>query len=189
MNDETRRGALHRVFLAYAVLTVICLFLLGRLDTPLTYYGAKRAADLLAGSDPLRAVLWGLGAGGAMALLGEVFTRTTDWGRSISRALRHMVGRLHLLDALLLAMLSAAGEELLFRGIAQPYLGFIFASTAFGAVHFVPRKGLWPWAIWALGAGLAFGWLANFTGGLLAPAAAHFAVNFIGLLTLGRRRL
>jgi membrane protease YdiL (CAAX protease family) len=189
LNDETRRGSLHRVILAYGVLTALCLFLLGRLDAPLTYYGAKRAADLLGGGDPLRALLWGLGAGGAMALLGEVFTRTTDWGRSISRALRHMVGRLHPLDALLLAVLSAAGEELLFRGIAQPYLGLFFASTAFGAVHFVPRKGLWPWALWALGAGFAFGWLAKAAGGLLAPAVAHLIVNFIGLLTLGRRRL
>jgi membrane protease YdiL (CAAX protease family) len=103
--------------------------------------------------------------------------------------LRSVIGMLHPLDALLLALLSSFGEELIFRGVLLPYAGLYGSSFIFGLLHLVPRKRMWVWSVWAVAAGLALGWLAVSTGGLMAPTLAHFGVNFVGLYALGRRKI
>jgi membrane protease YdiL (CAAX protease family) len=178
-----------RAAMAYAVGAIICLLLLGRLETPALYFGADEAATILLGKDLVTSLILGLAVGGALALISELFTRFTKWGRSILRVLRRVIGVLHPADVLLLALVSSFAEELIFRGLLMPYTGLWWSAFIFGIAHLVPRKGLWPWSLWALGAGLALGWLAQATGGLLAPFAAHFVVNSIGLAALGRKSL
>jgi len=172
---------------AYAVTCAGGLAVLPHLERPLSTYGAPHAGAVLLGRDPLQGLVWGLGMGAVLAATGEGLTRWTPWGRRLSRFLARVVGQLHPADAILLAALSALGEEIVFRGILLPYGGLIASSLAFGLAHLVPRSGLWPWSLWAAGAGALFGGLALATGGLLAPILGHFAVNAIGLLLLSGR--
>ena len=82
-------------------------------------------------------------------------------------------------------LLQAAGEEIFFRGWVQPVLArivrpeiaLLIAAALFAAVHLA---GDWSAPLSLLNillAGLWFGLLAQHTGGLVAPIAAHFAWN------------
>ncbi len=185
--DASPRSPLAAAAFAYAVACAGGLAVLPHLERPLSTYGALHAGAVLLGRDPLQGLLWGLGLGAALAATGEGLTRWTPWGRRLSRFLARIVGQLHPVDALLLAALSALGEEIVFRGILLPYGGLIASSLAFGLAHLVPRAGLWPWSLWAAGAGAVFGGIALATGGILAPILGHFAVNAVGLLLLSGR--
>ena len=88
--------------------------------------------------------------------------------------------------ALLLAMASGIGEEALFRGALQPVAGLLLASLLFGLVHFAPRRGLWPWSLFALAGGLGLGALFDATGNLVAPVVAHATLNAVNLRKLVR---
>lgn len=190
-NKEVEPRAAHpmtRVAIAYGLAMVIGLILLSKLREPVSYYGVTTGLGFFLGKEPLLSLTWGAAGGVALALTSELASRYTRWGRAIERMLLTLVGRMHPLDALLLALLSASGEELLFRGVLLPYVGLLPSAILFGALHIVPRKHLWVWSIWAALAGLLLGYLAIATKGLVAPITAHFVVNFIGLLYAGRRR-
>jgi membrane protease YdiL (CAAX protease family) len=178
-----------RAAFAYGLGIILALVTIFWLKKPLSFYGATRGEEFFLGRDPWESVLFGLAAGGALIVLGELFMRFTHWGKAVVRMLRTVVGLLHPVDALLLAFLSSFGEELIFRGVLLPYLGLYGSSFVFGLLHVVPRKKMWVWSVWALGAGIVLGWLAIRTGGLLAPTLAHFGVNFLGLYFLGRRKI
>lgn len=91
-----------------------------------------------------------------------------------------------LLNILMIAILPALGEEMLFRGVLQPVFGEWFRSkhlavlvTAFlfSAIHlqfftFMPRFFL----------GLALGYLMIWSKNLWYPVAGHFANNFLSLV-------
>lgn len=186
MYATARPPTLAPAALAYAGTCVLVLALLPVLEAPLETFGAAHPGRVLLGTDPTQGVLWGLGLGLSLAAAGQVATRTTDWGRRFTRLLERFVGGLHPADALLLAALSGAAEELFFRGILLPYTGLVASSALFGLAHLVPRKGLWPWAAWATAAGVGLGWLAVATSGLLAPIVAHAVINAVGLLLLRR---
>jgi membrane protease YdiL (CAAX protease family) len=165
--------------------SAVALAALAHLEGPIRAYGAPDAGALLLGRAPLQGILWGVAAGAVLTAAGHALTRWTAWGRRLTHLLTRLLGPLHPLDAILLAGLSSLGEELVFRGLALPYLGLAGSAGLFGLAHLVPRRGLWPWALWGAAAGLALGGLAQATGGLLAPVAAHFVINGVGLLLLG----
>jgi hypothetical protein len=96
------------------------------------------------------------------------------------------LGPLSVPDALLLASASGLAEELFFRGALQPVVGWVGASVLFGALHFVPRREFLPWTAFAIGAGLVFGWLVEWTGHLTAAVVAHTLVNGVNLPRLVR---
>jgi len=173
---------------AYAGVCILALAALPHLETPREVFGATHPGMVLLGSDPARGLLWGLGAAAVLTAVGQAATRWTPWGRRLTRLLARLVGSLHPADAILLAALSGLAEELVFRGLLLPYVGIVASSIAFGLAHLIPRHGLWPWSVWAAAAGFALAWLALATGGLLAPAVAHFGVNAVGLLLLAEHR-
>jgi len=86
-----------------------------------------------------------------------------------------------LLGVLVIAMIPAAGEELVFRGLVQnklfqltknPHIAIWVAALLFGLIHFqfygvVPRMLL----------GVIFGYLYLWSGNLLIPVIAHFINN------------
>lgn len=82
---------------------------------------------------------------------------------------------------LLLAALTAASEEILFRGALLQEFGIWPQAILFGLLHPATRKG-WSYPVFAFFAALGFAWLAQFTGTLWAPIAAHFTINLYGLL-------
>jgi uncharacterized protein len=91
-----------------------------------------------------------------------------------------------LVNILMIAILPAMGEELVFRGIIQKHLvewtgskhlGIIIAALTFAAIHlqfygFLPRFLL----------GLGFGYIYVWTGNLWLPILAHFINNIISVL-------
>ncbi|MCS5634940.1 MAG: CPBP family intramembrane metalloprotease, partial [Myxococcota bacterium] len=90
-------------------------------------------------------------------------------------------------NAVLLAFASGIAEEMFFRGALQPRVGLVAASVLFALLHFLPRRALWPWTVFALAAGLLFGGLFQWTGNLIAPVTAHIVVNAVNLPVLERR--
>jgi predicted enzyme related to lactoylglutathione lyase len=90
----------------------------------------------------------------------------------------------------LLAALAGLGEEALFRGVLQPWLGgvvspwtaVVLTGILFGALHPVSPA----YVLLAGLAGAYFGALLVLTGNLLAPIVAHAGYDFVALLVLAR---
>lgn len=133
------------------------------------------------------AVFVGLAVGLAAVGVSELLTRWTDLGEGLADVLGESLAGIGMGDAILLALASGVAEEMLFRGALQPAVGLVWASLIFGACHFLPRKELMLWSVYAVLMGLAFGWLYQWTGHLVAPIAAHVLVNGINLPRLARR--
>ena len=87
----------------------------------------------------------------------------------------------------LISLLSAVGEEVLFRGVLLPLLGVVISSVIFGLLHVGPDRRYLLWTVWAVAVGFLFAGLYEWTGGLLAPVVAHALHNATTLL-LWRRR-
>lgn len=114
------------------------------------------------------------------------FVKTLRW---LSEEIaHHLVDDAKRRDLILLALLSGIGEEAFFRGALQPELGIVATSLLFGALHFFPDRRYLVWTLWALGAGFLFGFLYEWTAGLLAPMTAHVLHNAATLLFWKRSR-
>jgi membrane protease YdiL (CAAX protease family) len=90
----------------------------------------------------------------------------------------------------LIAAAAGLGEEALFRGWMQPWLGGMWGvlagvaatSVAFGLLHaLTPVYGILAACI-----GLYLGWLSEATGGLVAPVIAHGLYDFLVLQDIAR---
>jgi membrane protease YdiL (CAAX protease family) len=132
---------------------------------------------------------WQLGAGplvgAALGLvvvgLTRVATKHFQWARELHTSFRDLLGPLTNREILILALASSIGEELLFRGALLPWLGVWVQAIVFAALHIGPGRRFLPWTASALVLGVAFGWIAEWTGNLGGPIAAHFAINFLNL--------
>lgn len=139
-----------------------------------------------------RPISWGVDIGlGVMVAVGTValsewMTRATAFGAALAKGLGDALGPLTRTQCVVLAGLSGVGEELLFRGALQPWLGYIATSVLFGSVHFVPRRAFLPWTVFAVLAGFGLGALYAATENLVAPVVAHFGINAINLRRLTR---
>jgi len=102
----------------------------------------------------------------------------------LQRELADLLGPLPSSAVAVLAVTSSIGEELLFRGALQPLIGFWPTAVIFGLLHGGMTPRLWTWTLFALLAGVLLGWLADYTGSLLAPILCHFTVNFWNLHAL-----
>jgi membrane protease YdiL (CAAX protease family) len=80
-----------------------------------------------------------------------------------------------------LALLSALGEELLFRGLLAPLIGLVPQALLFGVAHQIPGSSRWVWIAWATAVGLALGALFQLSGSLLGPILAHALINALNL--------
>lgn len=90
---------------------------------------------------------------------------------------------------LLVSLAAGWGEELLFRGVLQPWLarwtgslalGVLLASLLFGAVHALSRS----YFVLTVVMGGYFGGLAIASASLWSPIAAHAAYDFFALVYL-----
>ena len=110
--------------------------------------------------------------------------------RFLSDRIRELLHGLTVPQAVLLALASAVGEELLFRGVAfeellpriGPNLTLVTTSLAFGAAHVGRDRRFLVWTGLSLAIGFLLGALRLATGSLLAPIALHATVNGLNLV-------
>jgi uncharacterized protein len=143
------------------------------------------ACDAWLDAGGVAAVLVSLGVGvcvGSMTVAASrVMVRRAEWARSLHAALRpavHGTG-----DGWLaaIALASATGEELLFRGLLVPMLGLVASAMVFGALHQIRGRARWGWLAWATVMGLLFGAMFLATGSLAGPIVAHAIINAANL--------
>ncbi len=135
------------------------------------------------GTHVARDTLLGAGAGLIVVLL-SWWTRDLGPMKKLSAEFREMLGDLSSPVIAVLAVTSAIGEEVLFRGAVQPLLGLWLTSAIFGFVHGGLQKRLLAWTIFATLAGILLGGLFEYTGNLLAPILCHLTVNYWNLHAL-----
>lgn len=81
--------------------------------------------------------------------------------------------------ALMLAITTGIGEELLFRGALQPIFGNVITSIFFALMH--PQYLINPAIVLIFFVSLCFGWLRN-RYNTTAAMMAHFVYNFMGFV-------
>jgi membrane protease YdiL (CAAX protease family) len=161
----------------YAAMGIVAfLIAAGRGDPDLYRLGGHPQAWQL-GSAPAIGALLGLGVVG----LTRLATKRFQWARDLHTSFHDLLGPLTGREIVILALASSVGEELLFRGALLPWVGVWVQATVFALLHIGPGKRFLPWTASALVLGLAFGYLAQWTGNLGGPIAAHFAINFLNL--------
>ena len=154
------------------------------------------AINLALGRNPIACDGW-LGTRGAASwlvslglgvLLGATTVAATPpmvrrwrWARALYLALRPAVHRAGDGALLSVAVASAVGEELLFRGLFVPLVGVVVSSVAFGVLHQIRGRGRWGWIGWATLMGLLLGEIFAMTGSLVGPLVAHAAINHSNL--------
>ncbi len=111
------------------------------------------------------------------------------WARSLHRDFRALLGDVSSREIVILAVASAVGEEVLFRGALQPWLGLGPQAGLFALLHVGPSRRFLPWTVWALVMGLALGAMVEVTGDLGGAIVAHFTINFLNLHYIARVEL
>lgn len=142
----------------------------------------------MASSIPL-SLLLGFGTAAATVVLGVVAYRLVPALRQIADELAPtLVDGVDRSSLILVSIFSGVGEEMLFRGAVQPEFGLVVAALTFGLVHIGPDRRYLLWTAWAVLAGFLFGFLYEFSGGLLAPVIAHTTHNAATFLLWKRSR-
>ena len=126
-------------------------------------------------------LLAALAASTAIVIGSRLASRHTQWGRVLHAELAAILSGLNSGQVLAMALLSAFGEELLFRGVAMAYLGVWGQGAVFGLFHLPLRRALWPWTVFAVVIGIGLGWLTRWCGSLWPAVLVHFCVNYFNL--------
>jgi membrane protease YdiL (CAAX protease family) len=145
--------------------------------------GAFRIADWLRFAEGMALATAGIVA---VVLASRGFSRRTGWGRRLHAEFTSVLGGLDSRQILTLSLLSAFGEEILFRGVVQPWLGLWITTALFGMFHFPARRALIPWSFFAAVLGLALGALVLWSGSLWPAILLHFGINYFNLHDLAQ---
>jgi membrane protease YdiL (CAAX protease family) len=129
-----------------------------------------------------------LGAGTAVLVLlaSNILLRRVGLLRWFANEVRRLLGPIDRQTALHLSLSSGIAEEVFFRGVMQPAVGYVTTSVLFGIVHVGPSRRYLAWTAFAVAMGFILGWILEVTGSLLGPIIAHVAVNFVNLLYIGK---
>jgi membrane protease YdiL (CAAX protease family) len=125
----------------------------------------------------------------AVIALSRVMVRRYAWGRQLHRDFRNLLGPLSTREIFILAVASSVGEELLFRGALQPWIGLWPQAVIFALLHVGPGARFLPWTASALMMGVVFGYMYRYTGDLGGPIVAHFTINFVNLRFIANNEL
>jgi uncharacterized protein len=129
-------------------------------------------------------LLLGVAFAAAIVLSTRMMVPRFAWARRLHSELRPIARGVSTVGVLVLAALSALGEELLFRCLLQPWLGLFVQALVFGVVHQIRGPSRWVWVAWATAVGLAFGAIFQLTGSLLGAIGAHALINGLNLMYL-----
>ena len=133
-----------------------------------------------------RLAVAGLLGAGVLIILSKQFEWMFPSYRAIKAAMVSILGRCTVVESLYLAAISSVGEELLFRGAIQPFVGLAICSLLFGLLHVGPSGEVSSWSLWAVAAGWLLGYMFEQTGSLWAPIFTHALVNAVSILNLRR---
>lgn len=136
---------------------------------------------LPSGASHTYSALIGLAFGALVVVLTKPMVAKLSWARNLHNELRPLARGISTVGIVMLAALSALGEELLFRGLLQPFMGLVPQAVVFGLVHQIPGKSRWVWVVWATVMGLLLGATFQLTGSLLGPVLAHAVINGFNL--------
>ena len=142
------------------------------------------AVPLLAVQFTTQALLLSLAlAAGITLCSGIIYRLWPAYRRSADYYLELVIKPLMWTDIIWLGLLPGLSEELLFRGVMLPALGFNLAavfisSVLFGVLH-LSGNGQWPYVVWATIIGFALGYCALVTGNLVVPVVAHIITNLV----------
>lgn len=114
-------------------------------------------------------------------------TERTRFGAELAEAQAPFARSLGAAWIVPIALLSSTGEELLFRALAQPFVGCVAQAVLFGLVHHMPGRAGLTWRVWAAVVGLVLGAIYAFSGSLAGPLLAHAVINAANLAYLARR--
>lgn len=129
----------------------------------------------------LYSALLGLTVGLGVAMATRPLVARFEWARRLSDELRPVARQMSTAGIVAVAVLSALGEELLFRAVVQPAAGLWVQALLFGLAHQLPGRARWVWVSWAAVMGLVLGAMFQLTGSLLGPILAHAAINGLNL--------
>jgi membrane protease YdiL (CAAX protease family) len=140
-----------------------------------------RLSEIAVGDDAMWSLL--LGAAVGLGVSGVIWlgVRYLKQFSKLEGRLQEFIGELNETEIIAIAMTSAIGEEMLFRGALQDHLGgyWYLSALVFGLLHTGP--GLLLWAGVATVLGLLFSVMVHFGFGLLSVTVAHALINFISL--------
>jgi uncharacterized protein len=169
----------------YAGLAVLAL-LIGGLRGDWDIY---RIAGVTTGARVALSPLVGLAVGLIVVFASRLAVHRFDWARRLHRDFRGLLGHMGEKDILVLALASSIGEELLFRGALQPWLGLWPSALVFALLHIGPGTRFLPWTASALVVGVGFGFMAAQLGDIGGPIVAHFTINYMNLQYIARVEL
>lgn len=129
----------------------------------------------------------GLGAGLLVVAATPLVVGGLSAARDLEREFGWILGEQRAWECVLLAVLSAASEELFFRGAATAALGPLLSLILFGALHWPVNAHFRAWPVFALLVGALLTAERSWTGTLIAPALTHAVVNAVNLVRLTRK--
>jgi uncharacterized protein len=123
----------------------------------------------------------GLAFGALVVVSTRVMVKKLSWAQALHNELRPVAATMSRPAIIALALASAFGEELFFRGLLQPWLGLVPQALVFGAVHQLRGPSRWVWMAWAGATGLLLGATFQLSGSLAGPMVAHALINALNL--------
>jgi uncharacterized protein len=128
----------------------------------------------------------GLAFGGLVVVATRTMVRRLAWAQALHSELRPVAVAMTPSAIVGLALASALGEELFFRGLLGPGLGLVPQALLFGIVHQMRGPSRWVWVAWATVVGLMLGAIFQLSGSLWGAIAAHALINGLNLDYLRR---
>ena len=134
-------------------------------------------------------VLIGVAGGGCMILLAFFMSKWEYLNEVQSKFTIQLGGyQLTLQEIVFLSFCAGFGEEILFRGMLQPWLGIFFTAFLFIALHgYISVKSsahlIFGLALWSMGIGLG---LLGAYSGLISAAIAHMIYDIYAFLNIQR---
>ena len=123
----------------------------------------------------------GLAFGTLVVVSTPAMLRKFAWARALHAELRPVAAAMTRPSIIALALASAVGEELFFRGLLEPWLGLVPQALVFGIAHQLRGPSRWVWVVWAAVTGLLLGAVFHLSGSLAGPMVAHALINGLNL--------
>lgn len=179
-NKSPGRGEL--LIMVFFYLFIGGLALLGDLFLNHTNYGFPQ----------LKWLVMAVSTGVLISGVNVIIARFTPAGQKLESMLKDMLGNSSLSCLLLLVIIGAISEEIIFRGLGLgwltselgPWPALGITSIIFGFLHGFFRAPFVLWSITALAWGLVLGFMMLESGFILVPMIVHATINVLGVAWL-----